>query len=172
MTIKNPCEGCEFSEENDENCVDRALEQKFNPVIKCAIFQEKIKPKNTHCGAFSYRLGYKWFGCSACDLNCYSKKWIREHIEQNIKMEICEGGLEFGWFGHSEAGGKCETCWVKEACEAQKLRKDIALMHIHSQIFLKNSNIQPLMGLAEYAKRYDDLKRRYNEMLQLSFVRR
>lgn len=119
-----------------------------------------------HGNAKVEKLGYKWFGCSVCGYNCYSKKWVKEHIQEIVRMQICEAGLEFGWFNHSEAEDKCENCWVKEACEAFKLKRDIAFMELESKIFLHNSNIQPLMGITEYVKRYESKKERLNELLE------
>jgi len=82
--------------------------------------------------------------------------------------QICEVGLEFGWFNHPGAEGKCETCWVKEGCETKKLKTDIALMHIHSRIFLKDPNIRPLIGIGEYTRRYEEKNFRLEQLLHLT----
>ena len=86
-------------------------------------------------------------------------------------MQMCEvEGLEFGWYNHSETEGKCVDCWVKESCEATKLKKEIAIMSIESIMFLENPNIQPLIGMGEYARRYDQKVERLVKLIQCDAI--
>jgi len=128
-----------------------------------------IEEMPSHEYAVTLRVGTRQFGCSICDYNCYSQKWVNEHIELMLKYEQCPapGGMIGDYMG-TDIHESCAVCNKKRPCEIEKLKTDIATMKLEGNTALRDPNTTPLMGLGKYARLYDEKKVRLEELMEMN----
>lgn len=127
-----------------------------------------IEGMPSHEYAVTLRVGKRQFGCSVCDYNCYSHKWVNEHIEQMLKYEQCPapGGMIGDHMG-PDIHESCQVCNKRTPCETEKLETDLATMKLEGDMALRDPTTAPLIGLGKYVRLYDEKQNRLTELMEM-----